>query len=336
MTTNRPSTPKFSVVIPTVGRDENLDIMLSLLTEQDLKDFETILVFREIPPNVKRIYSEKYRSLKLVIKKQEGQGLVSARNTGLKYASGEFVVFTDDDVEPSKHWLSELYLSFKRDPKIIGATGPSLIPEDFLNNRDLTKFIDMLQNGNLFWRSLGKIYFWYFYENQPYAIGRWFKSGAFSLGANYPEKIRLSHDIEVMDLQACNFAVKRKNALSCHGFDSQFKALASYSESDFAFRLRTGSLKLVFNPKAIVHHKPSQGGVFKERTKSKSEIENYLLFYFRHIKISNLDNFFRFLFYFLVVIIYRGVYQSIQSRNLDPIFGVISGTISGIKTVLRN
>lgn len=37
--------------------------------------------------------------------KEPVQGLSRARNTGLKHALGDFIIFTDDDVYPSKDWI---------------------------------------------------------------------------------------------------------------------------------------------------------------------------------------------------------------------------------------
>lgn len=323
----------FSVIVPTVGREKNLISLIKKLKLQKLKSFEVIIVVRSIDKKIEEIILSKFKNLKIHFIKQKGDGLVNARNTGLFLSKAEYVVFTDDDVEPSKNWLSEIYKTFIKYPDVVGATGPSIIPPKHLQNRDLTKFTNMLQNSSGFWKTVGKLYFSYIYENKPFAIGKWFKSGAFSLGANFPQKIKIKESIYVMDLQACNFAVRRNEAVKHNGFDKNFSALASYSESDFAFRLREQGGRLMFNPKAVVYHLPSQGGVFIERTKSKTEIENYLLFYFRHIKIKGVDNFFRFCVYFILITFYRGLYQSNATKNIQPLIGVIQGTITGFKRV---
>lgn len=326
---------QFSVIVPTVGRDENLDQLLKKLSLQKLKNFEVILVFRKISKKQKKSYSKKHKKLKLVFLEQKGDGLVNARNTGLFYSRSKYVVFTDDDVSPSRNWLFALNKVFENSPDIVGATGPSIIPRKYHKNRDLTMFIQKLSKGSYLWKAIGKLFFWVIYENKQYEVGKWFKSGAFSLGANYRSKSAVKNQ-EVMDLQACNFACRRDEVLKVDGFDKKFSALASYSESDLAFRLRELGGRLMYSPDAKIYHLPSKSGVFSERSKTKTEIENYLLFYFRHIKITNLITLLRFLIYFFIILTYRSVYQSIVSKSLDPALGVIYGVVTGFATVITD
>jgi glycosyltransferase involved in cell wall biosynthesis len=56
-------------------------------------------------------------------------GLSSARNIGLRAATGEIVAYIDDDAYPSPHWLSFLAIEFlTRDH--VGIGGPNLAPPD--------------------------------------------------------------------------------------------------------------------------------------------------------------------------------------------------------------
>jgi len=41
-------------------------------------------------------------------------GLSNARNTGIEYAHGSVIAFTDDDVTVEKHWLANLYQAFQK------------------------------------------------------------------------------------------------------------------------------------------------------------------------------------------------------------------------------
>jgi cellulose synthase/poly-beta-1,6-N-acetylglucosamine synthase-like glycosyltransferase len=53
---------------------------------------------------------------------QANAGPAAARNRGVREASGEIVLFTDDDCEPFPNWLTEMLKPFD-DPDVVGAKG---------------------------------------------------------------------------------------------------------------------------------------------------------------------------------------------------------------------
>ena len=59
----------------------------------------------------------------------ENRGLASARNTGMREASGEIVAYLDDDAHPDPHWLRYLVATME-DGDFAGAGGPNLPPPD--------------------------------------------------------------------------------------------------------------------------------------------------------------------------------------------------------------
>ncbi len=321
--------PTLSLIIPTVGRQDALFKLLQELNKQSFKDFETILVFRAISQEQVKEISDKFPFLMLQMVDQRGPGLVSARNTGINFAKGKILAFSDDDVIPDRNWLKEIVLGFRENKDVGGLSGPTIIPDKYLKNRDLLSFFEKFKKGSFFWKAVGRFYISVVFENEPLAVGKFFPSGAFGLGSNYKSCLKLPRYTEVMDLQACNLAVRKNVAQKLKGFDPAFSALASYSESDFAFRIRESGLRLLFNPKAIVYHTPSKAGVFRERVRAKTEMENFLLFYFRHIKFRSINGFFKFLTYLFFIIVYRGIYQSMRSASLAPLFGTVSGTFTG-------
>lgn len=328
------NTPLVSVVVPTSNRLETLKKLLKGLSSQSLKNFEIILIFRKDSKQTEHGLQDQFSKLNIRAFDQKSPGLVNARNTGIDYSRGKYLIFTDDDVIPTKDWIREVVGVFDSSKRIGGVTGPSLIPLKYRVNRDLTLFFEKFKHGNIFWKLLGKLYINIVFDGNPYKIGHFYQSGAFGLGANYSQYSKTKHDFEVMDLQACNLAVRKTIAKKLAGYDTSFNALASYSESDFSFRIRKLGYILVFCPKAVVHHTPSKAGVFKERISAKSEMENFLLFYFRHIYNKSFTSLFKFAVYLMFTIFYRGIYQSARNRTLSPLFGTISGTISGFSRAL--
>jgi GT2 family glycosyltransferase len=58
-------------------------------------------------------------------------GPAAARNEGARHARGRILAFTDDDCEPTPHWLEALRDRMRRDPgHMIGGLIVNLLPED--------------------------------------------------------------------------------------------------------------------------------------------------------------------------------------------------------------
>jgi glycosyltransferase involved in cell wall biosynthesis len=60
-----------------------------------------------------------------VLANEEPRGLSGARNTGVRHAAGDVVVFLDDDARPHDGWLARLTDAFT-EPSVIGAGGLAL------------------------------------------------------------------------------------------------------------------------------------------------------------------------------------------------------------------
>lgn len=89
---------KFSFIIPVYKVELYLQTCVTSIMEQTYKNFEVILVDDGSPDNCPKICDEIAQAdtrIK-VIHKQNG-GLSSARNEGLKIASGDYIVFLDSD-----------------------------------------------------------------------------------------------------------------------------------------------------------------------------------------------------------------------------------------------
>lgn len=95
---------KFSVVVPVYNVEKYLDQCLESLKAQDFSDFEVIFVndgSTDHSREILEVWGTKFPQMKVI--DRENGGLSAARNTGLKAAHGDFVVFVDSDdwVEPN-------------------------------------------------------------------------------------------------------------------------------------------------------------------------------------------------------------------------------------------
>lgn len=108
-----------SVVIPCFQQAHLLGRALGSIANQTYEDIEIIVVDdgSEPPLNIKNEYN-----LNLTMIRQENSGLSSARNTGIKHASGEFLKFIDADDEITSECI-ELQVSACREKHCINVIG---------------------------------------------------------------------------------------------------------------------------------------------------------------------------------------------------------------------
>jgi len=324
--------PKISVLLPTKNRAESLKETLDSLTKQRFKDFEVVVIDGGSTDNTEALVKSYAKKLPIQFAVQSG-GLIPQMNKAWKLARGEIVVRSDDDVVMAPGWLQAIVETFKSDPKTGGVTGPTIIPSKHKKSRDLFFFQTKLKKGNLFWRLLGKIYYGYFMEGEPMRVSHWFKSGAFSLGNNYKRSLEIKGNLEVNNLEACNWAARRRLLKKIGGYDPTFVGIGEYHEPDASFKIMRLGYKLIFNPQAVVYHRPSLKGFYKDRPTSYSRAQNFINFYFRHIRPDNIDKALRFIAYLLFLNLFWS-YKFFQTKKIDQLGCLIATPITIVKNIL--
>lgn len=328
--------PYITIVIPTKNRRDSLKKTLDSLVKQKFKDFE-VVVSDGNSTDGSREMLETYKS-KLKISLADGEGgLVLAMNNACRKAKGEIIIRTDDDIVASPQWLGEIQKTFV-DKRVGGVTGPTIIPRDYLNNRDIFSSQENFKKGNIFWRLLGKIYFDYFMEGDPYRVSHWFNCGAFSLGSNYEDCLKIPQNLEVDNLEACNFAVRAKLLEKVGWFDKKYTGVGEYHEPDAALKIQKLGFKLIFNPKAKIFHCPVQTGIYNARPKAYSRAQNFINFYFRHIRPNTFNKAFRFYLYLVFVNLYwfRKFLTTGQWRELGAVPGTVIAVFKNLTGLTKN
>ncbi len=107
--------PKFSIIVPVYNTEKYLKRCLDSIKSQTFKDYEVIIVNDGSTDNSSNIIS-KY-TYKVI--NQENQGLSMARNNGVKYASGEYLIFLDSDDYIEKDLLKEINNSLSNSPDLV-------------------------------------------------------------------------------------------------------------------------------------------------------------------------------------------------------------------------
>ena len=107
--------PKFSIIVPVYNVEKYIDNCLKSIKNQTYKDYEVIVVNDGTKDNSMDIV-KKYD---VAVVEQKNQGLSAARNTGVKHATGEYLIFLDSDDSWNKDLLKELNKSLKNKPDVV-------------------------------------------------------------------------------------------------------------------------------------------------------------------------------------------------------------------------
>jgi glucosyl-dolichyl phosphate glucuronosyltransferase len=117
-----------SLVVPTYGRSRVVMRCLESVQQQELADFELLLV--DNSPNAElRARIETFNAgarTKVSYVPEPQLGLHNARHAGARAASGDVLVFTDDDAVFTPHWLQAYAGCFDAHPEMAAAGGPVL------------------------------------------------------------------------------------------------------------------------------------------------------------------------------------------------------------------
>lgn len=102
--------PEISIIVPIYKVEEYLIRCIDSILAQTFTNFELILVDDGSPDNCGKIcdeYAKKDERIKVIHK--ENGGLSSARNAGIKVATGDFIGFVDSDDYINKEMYLKLY-----------------------------------------------------------------------------------------------------------------------------------------------------------------------------------------------------------------------------------
>jgi glycosyltransferase involved in cell wall biosynthesis len=113
---------KFSLIMGTLGRCEEVGTFLASLQRQDHRDFELLIVDQNPDERLAPLV-EQYRRHFRIRRYRSAPGLSRARNVGLRYATGDVIAFPDDDCWYPDGLLSSVDRRLRADPSLDGLTG---------------------------------------------------------------------------------------------------------------------------------------------------------------------------------------------------------------------
>lgn len=246
-----------SLIIPTYNRSEILIETVRHYLNNFPDDGELIIIDQSQEINLDIVELSKIHPFVKYMQISE-KGLPNARNVGCLAASGEIIIYTDDDVIPSSKLLAAYKRAFE-DPMVGGAAGRvCLANASNMKTKSKRPRIRTLD---------GMIFSDFNQETQ----------------------------MEVDHVQGCNMAFRRSLILKVGGFDKRFGGNAHLEETDLCMRIRRLGYKIIYLPKAsLIHVVHVSGGC---RTVDLSEwlywySHNYILFFMKNFNRKGFPVFF--------------------------------------------
>jgi glycosyltransferase involved in cell wall biosynthesis len=230
--------PFVSVIIITYNGAKRIKFCLNSIIKQNYpkNKYEIIIVDDGSQDNNLEIIS-KFKKIQL-FQHRKNKGIPFGRNTGIKNAKGEIIVYIDDDCIADKNWLKELIKPYSDDSVIgVGGFTKANTPETFAE-----KYMANMEYGNPAPIQLRK-------KNNIFA--RFF---IYLKHMDNPINSKEKKIIQVHDIYTLNASFKIKFLKKIKGFDEN---LQTSEDSDICRRLnlKFRDKKLVFNSNAIVSHK---------------------------------------------------------------------------------
>ncbi|MDF1544061.1 MAG: glycosyltransferase [bacterium] len=116
---------RFSLIMATINRREEVARMMASLERQSSKDFELILVDQNSDNRLNDLV-ETHRARFAIVHLRSQPGLSRSRNVGLNYARGEFVSFPDDDCLYPPELLEQVLDWMLENEQYVGLSGRSI------------------------------------------------------------------------------------------------------------------------------------------------------------------------------------------------------------------
>ncbi len=160
--------PSVSIIIPAYNAADYIRECVDSILAQSFKDYELIVVNDGSTDSTNDILKEYDSDIRMTVLDQKNSGQAVARNKGLKYATGRYIIFVDsDDWLPTPYALEKMYKAIEDSSADFVQCGLSFVRHGENAYYDISETIpvigrqillDMLSVRNLYTSPCAKIY----------------------------------------------------------------------------------------------------------------------------------------------------------------------------------
>ena len=226
-----------SIIVPIYGTEAYLPSCIESLCNQTYSNLQIILIDDQSPdkcPEICDDYAKK--DARIIVVHQENMGVSGARNTGLRYATGEYIMFVDSDDKMSLDAVSILLqdiLTYKADIawaplKRLDKKGNPIknykegVCTVFKDDEALLSYLDGGYNMNAVW---GKIFKFDFIKDLSFEEGRKINEDGFFMFQCYIKKpLLVRHCISIYQYN------NRPNSSSRQAFSEKYLDMLYFCE----------------------------------------------------------------------------------------------------------
>ena len=235
---------RVSVVIPTYNREESLCQTIDDMLGQDYDDFEVIVVdqTRKHVPEVADYLEKLPQRVRYIT--LDNANLPAARNVGIKHATGNVIIFIDDDIRAPVGFV-RAHAENYRDPTVMAVAGAVLGAQGRFTSEWPNEARDR--------------YLSHFHAN-------W----------SYKDRIDVKH------ARGANHSFRRCVPEHVGMFDEHYVGPAMREEADFYFRVWKCGMRIVYDPNCWLEHFPpvQAGGCWAAHDGISSTLRFYNHAYF--------------------------------------------------------
>lgn len=223
--------PFVSIIIPTYNRPFLLDHCLQRVLAQPYARKEVIVVDSSVNDESEAVIA-RYPTVLSVRLRGQRDNRPQAKNAGMALASGDIIVFIDDDSMVSTHWLETVVAIHEDDT--IGAAGGRVMRKPYPYSEEESGSPHMHVNiwGRVIWE-----------------------------GA----ELVSSERVDVDHLISCNVSFRREVLEQIGGFDPNYTKTSLGEETDLCLRVKKAGWRIVYEPAMSVTHFSARSSGFYMR-----------------------------------------------------------------------
>jgi GT2 family glycosyltransferase len=264
---------KVSIIIPTYKRNEMLCKTLSNIITFEQQYHELIVVdqTKGHEPETRQYLDDLIAHKKIKYVYAEMANLPNARNVGIKEASGDIMLFFDDDIEINENTIPSHISGFSQDD--IGCvTGKVRI-----QNIEQTENKALKKSGPF--KKFLKKFLMLFWPTRASHVGRLGILSDFTRNKTLPSDSCIG----------CNMSFRAEVFPQCGFFDVNYSGNAIREDTDMSIRLRHGGYRIMYVPNAsVIHYMDNTGGTRTDPNEAYWHIifRNQCYFYLKNFRYS--------------------------------------------------